>query len=476
MDDASKGREAAAFRRLRWAAILAPVGLAGLLALLRRVAAAAAAWPELVTIGVAIAFYALLFRRLGAQRAVLHRHNSELEALREAGLDIAAELALEPVLGKIVEQARRLIGTRYGALAVISGKGEIETFVTSGVDETTRRRIGEPPRGRGLLGVSLRAGQRLRLADLEDDARRCGFPPEHPPMRSLLAVPITCRSPFRGNLYLSERHDGRAFTDDDEETLARFATQAAVAIDNADLHRRLRTLDLARERVRIAHELHDGQAQVLAYVNTKAQAVLEFLRGGRTEAAAAQLEELAAAARQVYSDVREDILGLRVAAETERGLGAALRDYVADWQDRHGLPVRLEIDELPRLPQDVELQLVRIVQEALSNVRKHAAASHVEVTLQADSRRLRLTVSDDGRGFEIKTFERRRIPRFGLATMRERAEAIGAHFEIVARPERGTRVELLYPAERGHDHPVGASAASASPVMSRRESPEEPAA
>ena len=120
-------------------------------------------------------------------------------------------------------------------------------------------------------------------------------------MRSLLAVPIQCKGPFRGNLYLSERTDGAPFSREDEETLARFAVQAAVAIDNAHLHRRVRDLAASEERLRLAHEMHDGLAQVLAYVNTKAQAVQGFLRHGKSQEASDQLNQLAAAAREVYA-------------------------------------------------------------------------------------------------------------------------------------------------------------------------------
>lgn len=439
----------AVHRRLKWAVVLSPVVVVvGLEYSRLALTGDAPGWgPRLLAaapiIGLAMAFYALLFAILESLRQEARRHTEELVALRDAGLEIAGDLSLDTVLAKVVDHARRLIGTRYGALSVIDEQGVIQNFVTSGIDATTRAKLGDPPRGHGLLGVVLREGQRLRLDDLTHDPRAGGFPPHHPAMKSLLAVPIVCRGPFKGNLYLSERLDGRPFEAADEEALGRFATQAAIAIDNAYLHRRVRALDVAQERVRIAHELHDGQAQVLASVNVKAQAVLEFLRSDRIEPAIEQLEQLAAAAREVYADVREEILGLREAAREIR-LEASLREYLERWRERHGIAAELVVIGSPNPPQEVELQVLRVVQEAMANARKHAAATNVRVTLAAESNQLRICVEDDGIGFHPEAFERHRIPRFGLATMSERAQAIGARFAVESEPGHGTRITVTY--------------------------------
>src|SRR4029078_1516308 len=130
-------------------------------------------------------------------------------------------------------------------------------------------------------------------------------------MHTLLAVPIQCRSPLLGNLYLSEKTNGDAFTARDEETLERFAVQAAIAIDNAHLHAQAADLAVAQERLRISHEMHDGLAQVLGYVNTKVQAAEAYMKRGKNEEATEQLHELAVAARQAYGEVRQGIVDLR---------------------------------------------------------------------------------------------------------------------------------------------------------------------
>jgi len=375
----------------------------------------------------------------------IERNNEELLALHGAGLDVTAELSLEVVLDKVVGRARALVGTRYGALSVVDADGSIQTFITSGVTREERARIGPPPVGHGLLGVVLNEGERLRLTDIGKDPRSHGFPPNHPVMHSLLAVPITCKGPFVGNLYLSEKLDGGEFSESDGQTLERFAVQAAIAIDNAHLHRQVADLAVAQERLRIAHEMHDGIAQVLGYVNTKVQAAIEYIRREKTEEGLEQLRELAAAAREAYSDVRESIVDLRTLPSPTRSLEDVLREYVGRWKEQTEVSTELVVDGDLGIPNGIELQVVRIIQESLTNVRKHAKATTARIEVRRQNDALFLTVSDNGVGLEQAGRSRSVFPRFGLSTMRERAESIGGTFSIEGAPGGGTVVRVEVP-------------------------------
>ena len=219
-------------------------------------------WQRLVLDGVAVAgivvFSAIIFRFVGRLQEGLERRNRELLALHSAGLDVASELSLEIVLDKVVEQARNLVGAKYGALSVIDRDGNIKEFITSGITPEERAAIGPPPVGHGVLGVVLHEGQHLRLSNVTGHPRSSGFPANHPVMRTLLAVPVTCKGPFLGNIYLSEKNNGSLFTADDEETLERFAVQASIAIDNAHLHAQAAEIATARERLRIMLEADSG--------------------------------------------------------------------------------------------------------------------------------------------------------------------------------------------------------------------------
>jgi signal transduction histidine kinase len=162
---------------------------------------------------------------------------NRLRALAKAGVAITAELSLDALLQRLVEAAAALTGARFAALGVIDReRSGLERFLTTGMDAVTQEAIGDLPRGRGILGVLIRDAVALRLHDLGEDPRAVGFPPNHPPMRTFLGVPIHLRGVAYGNLYLTEKDGGEDFTDDDEELVTLLASQAAVAIENARLY------------------------------------------------------------------------------------------------------------------------------------------------------------------------------------------------------------------------------------------------
>ena len=160
-----------------------------------------------------------------------------LRVLVDAGIALSSELSLEALLQRIVETAAEITGAEYAALGVIDKTGQaLERFLTTGVGPDTHAAIGELPHGRGILGVLIRDVAPLRLHDIADDPRSVGFPPNHPPMKSFLGVPIVLRGSAYGNLYLTEKTGGEDFTAEDEDLAQLLAAQAAVAIENARLY------------------------------------------------------------------------------------------------------------------------------------------------------------------------------------------------------------------------------------------------
>ena len=160
------------------------------------------------------------------------------DLLLEAGLALTSELSLSSLLQRIVKLACQLTEARYGALGVLGPGGGISQFITHGVSPGERRRIGSPPEGRGILGALLRPGPPLRLEDIGSDPRSVGFPPHHPPMRTLLGAPVVVRHTVFGSIYLTEKRGGLPFTAEDQLALEVLAGQAAVAIANATLYER----------------------------------------------------------------------------------------------------------------------------------------------------------------------------------------------------------------------------------------------
>ena len=160
-----------------------------------------------------------------------------LRVLVDAGIALSSELSLDALLQQLVETAAKLTGARYAALGVVGQTDTgLERFVTTGIDAETHAAIGDLPRGRGILGVLIREAKPLRLTTIGDDPRSVGFPAHHPPMSTFLGVPILLRGVAYGNLYLTEKEGGGAFTDEDEELTQLLAAQAAVAIENTRLY------------------------------------------------------------------------------------------------------------------------------------------------------------------------------------------------------------------------------------------------
>ncbi len=165
---------------------------------------------------------------------------SRAERLLETGLALAAELSLPALLQRIVDLAVDLTDARYGALGVLSPDGSaLSDFITTGLGEDERAGIGELPHGRGILGVLIHEPAALRINEIAGDPRSVGFPPNHPPMRSFLGAPIRAHGRVFGNIYLTDKQTSAEFTPGDEAAVLVLATQAGVAIANAQLYAEL---------------------------------------------------------------------------------------------------------------------------------------------------------------------------------------------------------------------------------------------
>jgi signal transduction histidine kinase len=203
---------------------------------------------------------------------------------------------------------------------------------------------------------------------------------------------------------------------------------------------------LARERLRLAAESADDGAQLLAYVNTESQVIEALLRQGNGAAAQRRLATLASTARSLFASQRARILDLRVLPEQPPiDLADAIRRHVEVWEAETHLPVDLALPADAEAAPEVELQLLRIVQEALHNVRRHARATRVRIELARAGDLWRLEVNDDGVGFDVADANQHDGPRFGLASIRERAGAAGGRLTVESHPGRGTRLLVEMP-------------------------------
>jgi signal transduction histidine kinase len=368
--------------------------------------------------------------------------------LIEAGMALAAELSLDAVLRRIAELAVELTAATYGALGVLTPDGRaIEEFVTVGVTDEERAAIGDPPVGHGLLGALITDARPLRVPDIPADPRSVGFPPHHPPMRSLLGAPVAGRGRVFGNIYLTDKRGADAFDDEDERVLVVLATQAAIAVENARLYDEaeraavaLRRLEVMDERERIAKELHDGVIQSLFAVGMSLQGVASMSTEpdsvSRIEAAVEDVDH-------AIRDLRNYIFGLRPGILADRQLDQALTELGREFSERSGVVTIVEVDEdAASLLASQAADIVQIVREALSNIGRHADATTCRVRLVRDpDGAILLEIDDDGEGFDPSTPS----AGMGLANLRDRASALSAAFEIASSVGEGTTLRVRLP-------------------------------
>lgn len=419
-------------------------------------------------LGAAVAFFsfsvfaivAKLERRIVEQNEELARRNDELGAFLAVGRAASGSLAL----GEVVDEA-------LDAILSVTSAESAEVWLLDGDDLVlSRQRGGDPAAfrthtrlrlGEGMPGAAAERREPVATHELPLDPRCPRAAIAAQGFTTFCALPLVSGETLIGSLGVASRTCSSFTSDEERRLLAGICEQLAVAIENARLHARVLDHAVLEERERLARELHDGLAQMLAYVNAQTLAIRTLVGDGRADAAARELAEMERSVRGAYADVRAAILGLRLGSA---GLLAGVREYVRHFEQLAATPVELHVDpaaESLRLPPASEIQLVRIVEEALRNVRRHAEARRAVVRIAIADGALRVEVADDGRGFAADRHEPTGWPRFGLQTMRERAGAIGATFEVDTAPGAGTRVVVSAPLPSGGEREEVALAGSA---------------
>lgn len=261
----------------------------------------------------------------------------------------------------------------------------------------------------------------------------------------LLAIPLgrLSEGDFSARIPVPERP-----SDELTELALAFNHMAQYAEDYTQSQKELshvRESSIVEERDRISRELHDGLAQILGYLNTKLMAIRLMLQNRQFKSAQSHLAQLEGAARELFVDVREAILGLRLTGGQSDGFADTLREFATQFSHLCDIAVKVNIDpEAEGIPFEpmIELHLLRIVQEALANVRKHACVTRAWVNVSQSNGTLVLNIIDNGKGFEPQAKHDKQGPQFGLKTMRERAEAIGASFNLTSSPGDGTSITV----------------------------------
>lgn len=348
---------------------------------------------------------------------------------------------LAEILHRLAQRARDVTKADYAAISTFDENGTVTRFIYTGIGEEQARRLGEPPRGRGLLGDLARQERPIRMADIRQHAKFSGWPEGHPDMTVFLGVPVRAGGRAIGSLYMTRETGQPGFTETDEAAAAVLALQAGVSVSYALARERSGRLFLLEERARIAHDLHDGTIQSLYALGLEFDAlsvrpefpvpVRDSLRNG--------VERI----NELIADIRTYITMLEATTPLEqpnltRDLAFVIRQIVPP---SIASVVNISAAALQELTARESEDLLYIAREALSNSVRHGAPTKIAVDLRQTRDATVLTVQDNGVGFEEASTRR----GLGTVTMRTRCERLGAELTVIPIPGMGTTVRIAIP-------------------------------
>lgn len=439
--------------------------------------------PPEVTLAEALATQAAiaienarLHGEIRGQARAAEERNRQLQFLHEVARAISAERDLDRLLQAIVTSATGLLGATYGALAVFDADGRIRQLFIEGLAPEERERIGRLPEGRGLLGEVFKRGLALRVDDLTTHPAAVGFPPGHPPMRSLLAMPIRFGEEALGALYLTEKPGG--FTAGDESVLGTLCADAAVAIENArlmgDLRQALEDVKTSQERLvrtetlRAVGELASGMAHhlnnILAVIGGRVQLLLQRVE----EPSVRRSLEIVARAVANGAEVIRGVQGFSRGRPPAETIAVDLNQLVREvleltrprWTDQaqaEGISIEasLEPGEIPAVAGDPASLTEVLVNLLLNAVEALPSGGRITVRTWASGPWVHCSVSDTGVGMSEEVRLRALEPFFttkgpkntglGLSVAHGTVQRHGGRLEIESAEGKGTTVTISLP-------------------------------
>jgi PAS domain S-box-containing protein len=370
------------------------------------------------------------------------------EALRDTAVALTSTLDLDEVLDRILVNIGRVVPHDFAQVLLIdTDQAYVARSRSSGERRShdhlasQRYSILDAPELRHMA----ESGQPVIVADIDfhmPEFQRAGLAGT----RSYIGAPIRLKGATIGFLYLDSTETG-FFNTAHAERLQDFARQAAIAIQNAQLHKQAQELAILKERQRLAHDLHDAVSQTLFSASVIAEA-LPRLWNRKPETVKPRLEQLHRLTRGALAEMRTLLLELYPTRLAEADFNELLRQLTDALQGRTRIDVSLTVEGGRSLPEDVQTALFYIAQEALNNVVKHARATRVVVHLRSQPERVELIIEDNGRGFAL---EQTPSTSLGLGIMHERAAAVCASLQVASAVGHGTKVAVVWTEECARD-------------------------
>lgn len=368
----------------------------------------------------------------GDIRQTLAMDVTRLSALSEAVMDVAKGQDLKTSLKRLIQNAVLITDCTYGALGSITSDGVLEDFTYVGISDETADEIETFPLGKGLLGHLLAVPKPLRVSVIKDHPSSVGFPKGHPAMSGFLGVPIRIRNELYGSIYLTQKRNGKDFTEEDEKLVVVLASAAGVAIDSYRGHIAQNQVSVLAERERIARDLHDLVIQRLFASGISLQSIESDPTISKTALTKIQstLENLDSTVQQIRATIFalqdiHPIADIRTLIVSE----VASLSVVAGFQISYSFqgPIDTMIGE------ELAKQVIPVIRELVTNAIRHSDATKIDLVVLANQTYCEIRVVDNGKGYVAG--ER----KSGLLNLERRAVARGGEFEIVKDGVAGTR-------------------------------------
>ncbi|MFZ5817779.1 MAG: ATP-binding protein [Bacillota bacterium] len=382
----------------------------------------------------------------------LARRRRQVESLYQVGREMASVVDLDRNLERLLDKARAVMEADVAGWGTLQESTQELTWqVVVGAGSAFARTplaLAQSVTGRVLGSGRPYVTQNL-AADLEvSESAHALVRGES--VQAAMAVPLKVRDRQYGVLFIGYRRRVR-MSDEDLLLLSNLGSHLSISVENNDLLARMQHIAALEERQRLAREMHDSFGQILTLFGMRLHLMEGMAREGQTEELVAEIRDTRQVLQESHQEVRRSIYQLKESGPALAPLWERWAEHLKLFQGRTQIAVELSgRDAVPaHLPERVEAQLTRVIQEALTNVRNHSGAEHVRLEAYRDGHRLVLSIADDGCGFERSQVKGADEYHFGLDIMRERMESIHGDLEIFSEPGRGTTVRLSVPITGG---------------------------
>ncbi len=378
----------------------------------------------------------------------IQQKTHSLEILYDVAANINAARDLEDLLTRFLHTLKDVVDARAGTVRMLTSDGNMQLIASSGLAPDVLKQEQLISVDRCLCGKAAQTGEVHALDNLRSCNQYAGRPFFDNDKVDMIAVPLRYRGKTLGVYNLFTEHRGLVEQEDMKNLLTSIGHHLGMAIEKSRLDEEANLLSIMEERTRLANELHDSLAQSLASLKFQVRVLDETLHSGKEAALWQELERIENSLDEAYTELRELIAHFRAPIH-KRGLIPAIQQAVERFRRNSGISTFLQLEwDDAQLPAEVEIQVLRIVQEALANIRKHSEANAVRVLMRAgrNGRDYMVLIEDDGIGFQDMIVAGGGPgEHLGLKILQERAARIGGKLKIETEPGEGTRVILCFP-------------------------------